>query len=110
MPRHVGIILDGNRGHGLQRGLSNPRESYRCGAEKLDDILDWCAELSIRTVTLWVFSTENLKRSPAEISGILAAIEAKITAVARDPSTHRRRVRVEAIGRCHICFETVVCA
>ena len=68
MPRHVGIILDGNRRHGLQRGLSNPREIYRCGAEKLDDILDWCAELSIRTVTLWVFSTENLKRSPAEIS------------------------------------------
>jgi len=37
MPRHVGIILDGNRRHGLQRGLSNPREIYRCGAEKLDE-------------------------------------------------------------------------
>jgi short-chain Z-isoprenyl diphosphate synthase len=108
MPRHVGIILDGNRRHGLQRGLSNPREIYRCGAEKLDDILDWCAELSIRTVTLWVFSTENLKRSPAEISGILAAIEAKITALARDPSTHRRRIRVKAIGRLDILSESIV--
>jgi putative undecaprenyl diphosphate synthase len=43
----------------------------------VDDILDWCAELRIRAVTLWVFSTENLKRSQAEVSGILSAIEAR---------------------------------
>jgi hypothetical protein len=75
MPHHIGIVLDGNRRHARQRGLSDPCEIYRRGAEKLDDILDWCADLSVPAVTLWVFSTENRKRSPAEISGILAAIE-----------------------------------
>jgi short-chain Z-isoprenyl diphosphate synthase len=110
MPRHIGIILDGNRRHARQRGLSDPCEIYRRGAEKLDDILDWCAELSIPAVTLWVFSTENRKRSLAEISGILAAIEAKITALAHDPSTHRKRIRVKAIGKLDILPESVVVA
>jgi short-chain Z-isoprenyl diphosphate synthase len=50
-------------------------------------------------VTLWVCSTENLKRSRAEVSGILGAIEAKIGALAQDPWIHQRRVRVKAAGR-----------
>jgi len=47
MPRHIGIILDGNRRHARKRGLSDPCEIYQRGAEKLDDILDWCAELQM---------------------------------------------------------------
>jgi short-chain Z-isoprenyl diphosphate synthase len=109
LPRHVGIILDGNRRHARRRGL-DPREIYQYGADKLDDILDWCAELGISAVTLWVFSTENLKRSPAEISGILTAIEAKLTALAHDPFMHQKRIRVRAIGRLDILPESVVAA
>jgi len=110
MPRHVGIILDGNRRHGRQRGLSDPGEIYRCGAEKLDDILDWCVELRIPAVTLWVFSTENLKRSAADICGILTAIEAKIAALAHDPFMYQKRIRVQAIGRLDILPESTVAA
>jgi len=40
---------------------SDPGEIYQRGAEKLDDILEWCAELHIPALTLWMFSTENLK-------------------------------------------------
>ena len=50
-------------------------------------------------MTLWVCSTENLKRSHAEVSEILEAVEAKIGALAEDPSIHQRRVRVKAAGR-----------
>ncbi len=99
MPRHVGIILDGNRRHGHAHGITEPQAMYRLGAEKLDDILDWCAELSIPAITLWVFSPDNFRRSPSEVSGILAAIEAKLATLAHDPLIHRRRVRVKAIGR-----------
>jgi short-chain Z-isoprenyl diphosphate synthase len=109
-PRHIGIILDGNRRHARQRDLDNPREIYRFGAEKLDGVLDWCAELSIPAVTLWVFSTENLKRSPAEVSGILAEIEAKVARLAYDPFLHQKRIRVQAIGRLDILPESVVAA
>ena len=99
MPRHVGIILDGNRRHARRRGVGDPREIYQFGADKLDDALDWCAELGIAAVTLWVFSTENLKRSPAEVFGILTAIETKIAALTHDPFMHQKGIRVRAIGR-----------
>jgi short-chain Z-isoprenyl diphosphate synthase len=110
MPRHIGIILDGNRRHARKRGLSDPCEIYQRGAEKLDDILNWCAELRIPAVTLWVFSTENLKRSQAEISGILSAIEAKVAALAYDPFMHQKRIRIQAIGRLDLLPEKVVAA
>jgi short-chain Z-isoprenyl diphosphate synthase len=97
-PRHIGIILDGNRRHGRALGLVEPRAIYDLGADKLDEVLDWCIELGIPTVTLWVFSTENFRRPAAEVSGILASVEAKLTALASDPAIHRRRVRVRAIG------------
>src|SRR5215469_12204671 len=97
-PRHIGIILDGNRRHGRALGITEPRQLYDLGADKLDAILEWCAELAIPTVTLWVFSTDNFHRSPAEVSGILASVEAKLRALADDPAVHRRRVRVRAIG------------
>ena len=76
-PRHVGIILDGNRRHGRSLGLTDPQAIYRLGAQKLDDMLDWCAELAIPAVTLRVFSTDNLQRPPEEVTGIFGAIETK---------------------------------
>jgi short-chain Z-isoprenyl diphosphate synthase len=69
------------------------------GAQKLDDVLMWCNDLGIPAVTLWVCSTENLKRSDAEISMILRAVETKIGALAQDPWIHQRRARVKAAGR-----------
>ena len=110
MPRHVGVILDGNRRHARRRGVSDPCEIYQRGAEKLDDILDWCAELRIPAVTLWVFSTENLKRPQAEVSGILSAIENKVAALAHDPFLHQKHIHVQAIGRLDLLPESVVAA
>ena len=108
LPRHIGLILDGNRRHGRRIGVTNPRELYDLGAGKLDDVLDWCVEFGIPTVTLWVFSTDNFRRPAVEVSGILAAIEAKLTALARDPVIHRRRVRVRAIGQLCLLPEELV--
>jgi short-chain Z-isoprenyl diphosphate synthase len=109
-PRHVAIILDGNRRHARKRGVSDPCEIYRRGAEKLDDILDWCAELRISAVTLWVCSTENLKRPQDKISGILSAIETKIAALAHDPFLHQERIHIQAIGRLDLLPESVIAA
>lgn len=99
MPRHIGIILDGNRRYGQQRQLTDPRTIYSLGAEKLDAVLEWCADLGIAAVTLWVFSTDNQGRSAREVSGILGAVEEKLRRLAADPQIHRRRVRVRAVGR-----------
>ena len=99
-PRHVGIILDGNRRYARKYGATDPRQIYALGARKLDDVLEWCCELRIPAVTLWAVSTDNLsRRSAAEVSGILAAIETKLAALAQDPRIHQQRVRVKAAGR-----------
>jgi short-chain Z-isoprenyl diphosphate synthase len=99
LPRHIGIILDGNRRYGQQRQLTDPRLIYGLGADKLDDMLDWCGELGIAAVTLWVFSTDNRHRTEHEVSGILGAIEDKLVRLARDTRIHRRRIRVRVVGR-----------
>jgi short-chain Z-isoprenyl diphosphate synthase len=99
LPQHVGIILDGNRRHGRENGITDPLQLYTPGADKLDDVLDWCSDLAIPAVTLWVCSTDNLARSPDQVSGILATVEAKLRALTTDPRIHARRVRVDAIGR-----------
>jgi short-chain Z-isoprenyl diphosphate synthase len=98
-PRHVGIILDGNRRYAHKHGLADPRLAYDLGADKLDDVLAWCSEHGIPAVTLWVCSSDNLKRPQTEVAGILAAVEAKVSALAKDPAIHRHRVRVKAVGR-----------
>ena len=102
VPCHIGIILDGNRRHGERRGIRDPREIYGLGARKLDDLLDWCGEIAVPAVTLWVFSTENFDRPIEQVSGILAAIEGKVRALAHDPQIHQRRVRVQAIGKIEV--------
>src|SRR5215470_16733936 len=99
VPRHVGVILDGNRRHGRQHQLTDPEEVYTVGANRLDDLLNWCVELGIPAVTLWVLSTDNLARKPQEVSGILTALETKLLHLAKAPQIHRQRVRVRAIGR-----------
>ncbi|MEJ0017093.1 MAG: polyprenyl diphosphate synthase [Acetobacteraceae bacterium] len=109
-PRHVGIILDGNRRFGRLSGVVDPLQVYARGAHKLDDLLDWCGELSIPAVTLWVCSTDNLTRQPQEVAGILGALEAKLRALVGDPQIHRRRVRVQAIGRLDLLPDSTIAA
>ena len=109
-PRHVGIILDGNRRFGRLSGMVDPLQVYTQGARKLDDLLDWCGELSIPAVTLWVCSTDNLARQPQEVAGILGALELKLRALVSDPQIHRRRVRVQAIGRLELLPDSTIAA
>jgi short-chain Z-isoprenyl diphosphate synthase len=110
VPGHVGIILDGNRRYGHQRGLTDSAELYALGARKLDDVLDWCAELVIPAVTLWVCSTDNLNRPPDQVSSILAAVESKLLSLVDNPQIHRKRVRVQTIGRLELLPDQTVAA
>src|SRR3546814_3457125 len=66
LPRHIGIILDGNRRFGRRRRIADPQELYALGAATLDHVLHWCTALGIPAVTLWVCSTRNLPRRSEE--------------------------------------------
>lgn len=110
IPRHVGIILDGNRRWARAQGHRDPVEGYRVGAEKLDEVLAWCDELGIPAVTLWACSTENLARAPEEVRGLLAVVEAKLDAIATDPDIRRRRVRVRTVGKLELLPDSTLAA
>lgn len=110
MPTHIAIILDGNRRHGEQAGVTDPTTIYALGASKLDAVLDWCAAFGIPAVTLWVLSTENFSRPIDQLSGILAAIETKMRALAVDRQIHSRRVRIQAIGKLDLLPSSTVAA
>ena len=98
LPRHVGVILDGNRRYARKMGYSRVAEGHRRGADKVEELLGWCDELAIPVVTLWALSTDNLKRAPEELSTIFGLIEEKVEALqAADASTPRRRLRM--VGR-----------
>ncbi|MFQ5658573.1 MAG: polyprenyl diphosphate synthase [Candidatus Methylomirabilales bacterium] len=99
MPRHIGLILDGNRRYARELGLEDPLAGHRIGADKLEEVLEWLEELQIRITTLFALSTENLSRSPAELIFLLGLIEAKMRSVAVDPKIHRKGVRIRAVGR-----------
>ena len=80
-------------------------------ARVADDLLVGCAVSIALDVCLRLpFSTENLKRSQAEVSGILSAIEAKVAALAHDPFMHQKRIRIQAIGRLDLLPKSVVAA
>ncbi len=99
LPRHIGLILDGNRRYARELGLADPLEGHRLGADKLEQVLDWLEQLQIRIITIYVLSTENLSRPHAELSGLLSLIESKMRKVAVDPKIHRKGVRVRAVGQ-----------
>jgi short-chain Z-isoprenyl diphosphate synthase len=76
LPRHVGLIIDGNRRWARQEGLASPSEGHRHGAEHIWDALTWCRAAGIRHVTVFVCSAENLaRRDDAEVTALMEIIE-----------------------------------
>jgi tritrans,polycis-undecaprenyl-diphosphate synthase [geranylgeranyl-diphosphate specific] len=97
-PEHVAIILDGNRRWASERSL-NPWIGHHYGAEKIEDLLNWCLDLDVKSVTVYAFSTENFRRSPKEVEEIMGIAEEKLRVILEDESIHKNKVRVKAIGR-----------
>ncbi len=74
IPRHVGVILDGNRRWASEQGSSSAA-GHKAGAARIREFLEWCDEVGVEVVTLWLLSTDNLSRDPQELSPLLQIIE-----------------------------------
>jgi short-chain Z-isoprenyl diphosphate synthase len=92
LPRHVGVIMDGNRRWARQLGM-NTMAGHRRGADQIDHLLEWSRELGIPTVTLWLLSTDNLLgRHPAEVAGLLEIIENKVRQLSLEGGSDAYRI------------------
>ena len=92
-PRHVGVLLDGNRRWARTSGSGDVRAGYRKGADKIIELLGWCEDARVELVTLWLLSTDNLNRPQAELAVLLRIIEDTVADLAA-----RRRWRIRAVG------------
>ncbi|MEX0706052.1 MAG: polyprenyl diphosphate synthase, partial [Nitriliruptoraceae bacterium] len=98
MPRHVGVILDGNRRYAEERGLGDASVGHAAGARRIDPFLDWCLDAEIPYVTLWLLSTDNLDRDDVEVARLLEIIEETVRRMATRPDAGERGLRVTAMG------------
>ena len=70
---------------------------HRAGADKLDELIDWCVRLDVQQVTVWALSQENLARPPEQLGGLLDAIADKLDALAE---LHRgQSLQIRVVGR-----------
>jgi len=98
LPRHIAIIMDGNRRFAKELGLS-VEAGHIFGKEKIEEVLDWCFDLGIRVLTIYAFSTENFKRSEKEVKTLMTLLKQELDLAKEDSRIHRNKVRVRILGK-----------
>lgn len=105
-PEHIGIILDGNRRWASERELTTYHGHF-LGAKVGEEVLNWCLDYGIKTLTLYAFSTENFARPSEEVSAVLKILEEEARKLKRDKRLHTHKVRVKALGRIDLLPKTL---
>jgi short-chain Z-isoprenyl diphosphate synthase len=105
MPRHVGVMLDGNRRWARSVGLRSVNDGHQAGADKIVDLLGWCEDAEVDVVTLWLLSTDNLSRNPEELEPLLRIIEDAVADLAA-----QRRWRIRGFGSLDLLPESTATA
>ena len=92
IPRHVGVMCDGNRRWATWAGLPDVSGGYQKGADKIFELLQWCRQAGVEVVTLWLLSTDNLARPARELDPLLGIIEQTIRRLAAE------NLRIKLVG------------
>jgi tritrans,polycis-undecaprenyl-diphosphate synthase [geranylgeranyl-diphosphate specific] len=105
-PEHIAIILDGNRRWASEKAL-DPWFGHEKGAEKVEQLLDWCLKLDVKSITLYAFSTENFDRSKNEVEEIMRIAEEEFRKILADERIYKNKIRVKFIGRLNLLPENL---
>lgn len=89
--------MDGNRRFADQLGLEE-NEGHVKGKDKLEDMLNWCTELGVKILTVYAFSTENIKRESEEVERLMDLFERNFRKAADDERVHKNKIKIKAIG------------
>jgi len=101
VPKHVAVIMDGNRRFAELRGLGKEK-GHEFGAEKLLEVLQWSLALGVECLSVYAFSTDNFKRSSAEVDVLFELAERKLDEMASSPVIHSHNVRIQVLGELHM--------
>lgn len=96
VPRHVGVMLDGNRRWAREKGAGTAA-GHQAGADNIVPFLQWSEEVGVEIVTLWLLSTDNLRRGEEELAPLLKIIENVVAELAE-----AKRWRVNIVGACRL--------
>ena len=107
LPKHIAIIMDGNRRYTKVMGNMEIIDGHKKGVSTLEKVLDWSIELEIEIVTVYAFSTENFKRPPKEVEGLMKLFQKNFEDVAKNPKIHKNEVRIKAVGDLNLLPEYV---
>jgi tritrans,polycis-undecaprenyl-diphosphate synthase [geranylgeranyl-diphosphate specific] len=106
VPRHLAIIMDGNRRFARSTGIP-VQDGHAKGRDTLEELLDWCLEIDIPILTVYALSTENLARPKEEIEGLMDLFDRALRQIAVDERVHRHGIRVRVIGNRAVLPERV---
>ncbi len=106
IPKHVAVIMDGNRRYAREMELLSEDGHIR-GKDKLEEVLDWCLLLDIKVLTVYAFSTENLRRNREEVDSLMKMFEENFRKVGDDERVHKHGIRIRAIGQIDTLPESV---
>jgi len=104
VPKHVAVIMDGNRRFAELRGLGKEK-GHEFGAEKLLEVLQWSLALGVECLSVYAFSTDNFKRSSAEVDVLFELAERKLDEMASSHVIHSHNVRIQVLGELHMLPE-----
>ncbi|MCP2030317.1 short-chain Z-isoprenyl diphosphate synthase [Okibacterium sp. HSC-33S16] len=94
LPHHVAMIIDGNRRWAKQLGYETAAHGHRAGAAKMREFLEWCDDIGVQVVTLYLLSSDNLtSRSSDELHDLV-----EIIADLAEELSHYRDWRVKHVG------------
>ncbi len=93
MPKHIAIIMDGNRRWAKQRNLP-VKLGHKQGAETLKKVVRYANKIGIKYITVYAFSTENWKRSEEEVSALMSLLESYLADFAKEADTENIVIRV----------------
>ena len=99
IPHHVGVLPDGNRRFARTSGLGDVGAGHRDGADNIERLIDWCDELGIPVITVWVLSTDNMHRPATELDAIYEIVETRVEALAEQQRHATLPRRIRAVGR-----------
>ena len=98
VPRHVAVIMDGNRRFAESMGMDSAQGHFM-GRDKLEQVIEWCLELDIKILTVFAFSTENLKRSRKELNALMDLFAINFHKLGDDERVHKNHIKIRALGQ-----------